>query len=135
MTGSRRESLDLRQEATSLSVLVVDDDVLIRRLLGRVLASWGFDCVVVATAEQALRQASSRDFDALLSDQHLGSALGVELLDEIERRLNATARPLPAMLIMSGVDADYPRPHLAKPFSLDVLRSSLHREIRRAAKR
>jgi CheY-like chemotaxis protein len=71
------------------TVLLVDDDPSIQRVVGRDLrVRGGFDVVGAATAEEALEQSDSSK-DAVLLDLHLrgrDDVSGVELLGEIRRR-------------------------------------------------
>ncbi len=52
-------------------VLLVDDDESIRTTLGLILARSGFEVVVAANANEALKLIASQTFDVLLSDLHM----------------------------------------------------------------
>ena len=55
-------------EDEAVRVLVVDDEESLRHMLGSVLSREGFDVAQAASAEDALKQMSSADFDVVFSD-------------------------------------------------------------------
>lgn len=67
------------------SVLVVDDEPLIRDTLAEYLASEGFDVEVCGDAETAVARASDRRFEVALCDVQLPGADGLGLLDGLRR--------------------------------------------------
>ena len=56
------------------TVLVVDDNELLRFTLGEVLEHSGFTVVTAANVNEALQQIATRKFDVLLSDLHMPQA-------------------------------------------------------------
>jgi diguanylate cyclase (GGDEF)-like protein len=65
-------------------VLVVDDDMSIRSMVGEVLSDEGYDVTLAASAEEAL-QAFRRDrYGLVVTDIRMGGMSGVELLKEIK---------------------------------------------------
>ena len=69
-----------------LSVLVVDDEPTIRRVLARFLEERGARVFTVGTAADALHEASREVFDLVFLDLRLGSASGLDLLPELRAR-------------------------------------------------
>jgi DNA-binding response OmpR family regulator len=61
------------------SVLVVEDDPGLRRLIALTLSEAGFDCVVAHDAEEGLRRASGTDVGAAVLDLNLPGMSGAEL--------------------------------------------------------
>ena len=61
------------------TVLVVEDDADIRRLLVHLLSNAGLRCISAADAEQALALAHTVEFDLLVTDIHLPGMSGAEL--------------------------------------------------------
>ncbi len=67
------------------SILVVDDELLIRETLVEYLSQEGFSVSSFASGEDALEQAAERRFDIVLCDVHLPGLDGLELLDRLQR--------------------------------------------------
>jgi len=76
-------------------VLVADDDDPVRFVIAETLAAAGFEVEEVQGGEQALRQLSSRRFDAVVSDIAMPQMTGVELL----RRIRTLDFDLPVILL------------------------------------
>jgi EAL domain-containing protein (putative c-di-GMP-specific phosphodiesterase class I)/DNA-binding response OmpR family regulator len=118
------------------TVLVVDDDKIVRELLATVLAEAGYDVRTVGDGVAALDALAGADADLVLLDQHLPGLTGVEVL----RRLRATpaGRTLPVILV-TGADAVDDRvnglaaganDYVVKPFSSDELLARVRAQLR-----
>jgi two-component system CheB/CheR fusion protein len=120
--------------AASRTVLVVEDNPLLRKLLERQLQSIGLQCVIVSSAKEALQKASSREFDIILLDCQLPDVDGFEATRMI-RRCEPGGKHVPIIAITasamigdkekclsSGMD-DY----LSKPYTLDGFKRVLSR--------
>lgn len=70
---------------TQNSVLIVDDEPLIRETLTEFLGQEGFDVTPCPDGEEALRQAEGHRFDVALCDVQLPGMDGLELLDRLLR--------------------------------------------------
>ena len=109
-------------------VLLVEDEAVVRELLGLQLTSLGHQATAVADACEAFDALDREPFDVLLSDVGLPGLNGADLADEVAAR-----RPEIRVLLMSG----YPGERLAgrpwlllqKPFGLDELDSALARAL------
>jgi DNA-binding NtrC family response regulator len=117
--------------AVTRSVLVVDDDPLIRETLADLLEDQGIGSTVVDGAEAALATAREREFDAALSDIRMPGRDGMELLPELRE-----LRPQMPVILMTGyasIDSaiaamragafDY----ITKPFRTEAVLASLER--------
>ena len=117
------------------AILLVDDEEKIRKTLGRVLRTEGYDVVEAASADQARDQLSRRPFDLLIADNLMPGTTGLELIRGLAAEADAE-RPQIVMMtahasVESAVEAmklgaiDY----LQKPFELDELLAVVRRAI------
>ena len=113
------------------SVLIVEDEPDMNKLLAEVLSAYGFEPIRAATGEQALDLLTTRTPDAVILDLMLPGLSGYELC----RRLKGARRtnPIP-ILILTALDRSEDRllgyesgadDYLTKPFSPDGLVSRL----------
>jgi len=65
-------------------VLVVDDDMAIRTMVGEILTDEGYDVTLAASAEEALRVFRGGGFGLVITDIRMSGMSGVELLKEIK---------------------------------------------------
>jgi antitoxin Phd len=84
--------------ATNSRVLLVDDDLSVRRRYRRYLADAGFQVAEAASAKEALRLITRDGFDLVLSDLSLPGVNGLELL----RRLRDGVSHVPVVLMLDG---------------------------------
>ena len=66
------------------TVLVVEDEELMRSILRRLLEDSGYDVVTAADAESALTAFGDHDISVTLSDIKMAGMDGIELLDRIK---------------------------------------------------
>lgn len=81
------------------SLLIVDDDQRVVRLLESMLQPEGYDCTRAGSAEEALDRLAERDFAVALVDVLMPSESGLELVD---RALDLY--PFLAVVMVTGVD-------------------------------
>lgn len=109
-------------------ILLVDDDVCLRKLVAGALERAGFEVSQAAGASQALRQLAAGRFDILITDFSMPGGDGIELLT----RVMAGPPPHPRMILVSGSFAsdrrlqDFAAAHpgiltLEKPFGSGTL--------------
>ena len=110
-------------------LLVVDDDVHIRRLIRVFLRSEGYELAEASTADEALKMSKSERFDVVLLDLILPNYGGSRLC----QKLKAAERP-PRVIIVSGDDSQQSRADateakadgfLSKPFTREELLRAL----------
>jgi FixJ family two-component response regulator len=87
------------QNKTGATVIVVDNDVSVRRALGRQLQILGFEVLVFPSAEELLASRFPTDNACLLLDVYMPEMSGIELC----QNLVTSGRRLPTVL-MSGRD-------------------------------
>jgi signal transduction histidine kinase/ActR/RegA family two-component response regulator len=76
---------------TNVSILIVDDDHLLRRSLRRSLEKY-FDVHIAPNALQAFALLESRDFDVILCDLLMPEVTGMEFFDRVRARWPERAR-------------------------------------------
>ena len=69
--------------AENISVLIVDDEVMIRDNLERLLKPSGYETVVAASGEEALGIVKLREFDIVLLDIRMPGISGMEVLGHL----------------------------------------------------
>jgi two-component system, NtrC family, response regulator AtoC len=126
-------------ELDGLGVLIVEDDLMLRKQLSGFLRSKGAEVEAAANLAAARKLSSSRDWDVLLLDVCLPDGNGLDFL--AERTLSENTLVI-VMTATGGMDtviqalrqgaADY----LSKPFDLDELpfiieRAAKHRRVKR----
>jgi FixJ family two-component response regulator len=82
------------------TVIVIDDDLSVRRSLGRLLAAAGYGVVACASAEEFLALRDVTRPTCLVTDVRMPGMTGLDLLDDIRAR----GSDLP--VILSSGDAD-----------------------------
>jgi DNA-binding NtrC family response regulator len=113
----------------SKRVLVVEDDALMRELLGELLQDWSFAPSLTASVREAQDAVlTEKPFTVIVSDYHLADGNGLGILDWLRREMQI---PVPFLLISgemtlaSVVADDYEI--LAKPFRLQEFRNCLEK--------
>jgi two-component system OmpR family response regulator/two-component system copper resistance phosphate regulon response regulator CusR len=122
-----------------MHLLVVEDDPLTRQMLALGFSNVGHDCLLLADGEHALRETSSRRFDAIILDLVLPGLSGLEVL----RHLRSRGVRTPVILLtalaaveerVAGLNAgadDY----VVKPFDFAELAARLDAVCRRVQDR
>ncbi len=67
------------------SILVVDDEEVIRDVCTQILAEEGYDVTTASTGKQALHLVSSKRFDAVITDIMMPDMSGLDLLEIIKK--------------------------------------------------
>jgi DNA-binding NtrC family response regulator len=123
--GKTAEAID----ASRRPILVVDDEENFLTLLNWFLSRRGYEVVTASSADEALRLLSSRTFDTALLDLRLGTSDGLQLLEEMTKRLPGmsvfmmTAYPTVSS-IKQAFDKGASR-YLTKPVDLQELAKAL----------
>jgi len=98
------------------TVLVVDDDTMVRTLAARVLVLEGYRVLMAGNGEEALSiaRASVGKLSLVVTDIRMPEMDGTELAAHLAR-----LTPAPPVLFVSGftVHGDLPGPFLPKPFA------------------
>jgi len=118
-----------------MTILVVDDDVIVIKSCRRILEAEGFEVTTVASADEALEKIKIYDFDLLVMDVKMPTHDGIFLMREIKKNW-----PDIPIIVMSG----YPTPEtvadvvrlgavqfIPKPFKPDEFMKSIREVIRK----
>lgn len=117
-------------------VLVVDDEGPIRRALEINLSTRGFDVLLAATGEDALRLAASDHPDVVLLDLGLPGISGLDVIDGLRGWSKVP------IIVVSAREAESEKvraldagadDYVTKPFGMDELLARLRAALRRAA--
>jgi two-component system CheB/CheR fusion protein len=115
-------------ELPPLRLLLVEDDPLTLKLLGRLLAAEGHNVTTAATIDAALRAADQRPFDLVLSDLTLPDGSGLDLMPLLRARHHLPGIALSGYGSYTDVEASRRAGfliHLTKPVTPDSLRAAL----------
>lgn len=119
----------------SKRILIIDDDVLLRRSLGFNLEKAGFTVFTSATAEDGLLIAQQQRPDLILLDINLPGMDGLDALKQFREQskapvifVTARRRELDEILGLELGADDY----ITKPFDFDVLLARIKATLRRA---
>jgi CheY-like chemotaxis protein len=107
------------------TVLVIDDEDLVRDVVARMIEELGYNAVTAADGQTALSVVERIDVDAAIVDLTMPAMNGAAVVAELRKK-----RPLLPVVLCSGfdrsgqgrVDADA---YLAKPFRIDALERTL----------
>jgi len=114
-------------------ILIIDDEPCLRRLMGNIVRSMGYEPVEAGSVAEAKKYLTDDDFTAVLLDIFLPDSDGFVLLREFCHSL-----PLTPFIVLSGhSDMDLPvkalrlgaQGYLIKPFSVQALRAELVRVL------
>lgn len=130
------EAMDAPRPDREETILLVDDEVPVRRVTERVLARWGYHVLSAGSGEEALALARAHrgGIDLLISDLSMPDMNGRELATALR-----AIRPGIAVLFLSGQRPVHApgspasdEPFLQKPFTVEELTAKV-REVLPAA--
>ncbi len=117
------------------SILIVDDEEGIRRLLNQKLSDEGYQCQEASNAEQALEVLTKSSIALVLLDIKMPGKLGTELLPEIRADYPETAVIMATAVADTRVAIQCMKQgaydFLIKPFSLDDVALTVHAALRK----
>src|SRR5271170_1221574 len=77
---------DALTSSAAVRVLIVDDDLALRKILSVMLTRSAFLCRTAASGEEALRLLESQPTDVVISDLRMPGISGMDLLIEVRER-------------------------------------------------
>jgi len=124
---------NLRKESSQYTILIVDDEELIRSLVVTFLSKLGHSCLTAIDGVDALDKMKGNKIDAVITDIKMPNMDGITLTSKISIKYPG----LPIM-VMTAFDEEYSagiaisagaREFIKKPFSLDEFAIRLHKMI------
>jgi len=124
---------NLRMESSKYTILVVDDEELIRNLVVTFLSKLGHSCLTAVDGVDALDKMKESKIDAVITDIKMPNMDGITLTSEISIQY-----PRLPIMVMTAFDEEYSaglaisagaREFIKKPFSLDEFAIRLHKMI------
>jgi CheY-like chemotaxis protein len=125
-------SFDQNQLLQGPTVLVVEDDTVLRELLADVLSTEGYSVLQAGSGQEGLRLAEKHRPAVILLDQVLPRGSGMEILRQLQAE--ELTRYIPVVLVSgSAVEIQEPDPSpagiLPKPFDLEALLTQVSRLV------
>ena len=123
----------LRTASSKYTILVVDDEELIRNLLITFLSKLGHSCLTAIDGVDALDKMKGNKIDAVITDIKMPNMDGITLTNEISMQY-----PGVPVMVMTAFEEEYSagiaisvgaREFIKKPFSLDEFAIRLHKMI------
>ncbi len=124
---------NLRTESSKYTILVVDDEELVRNLVVTFLSKQGYSCVSAIDGMDALNKMKGNKFDAVITDIKMPNMDGIHLTIEISKQY-----PELPIMVMTAFDQEYSagaaisfgaKEFIKKPFSLEEFAIRLHKMI------
>lgn len=108
-------------ESAKYSILVVDDEELMRYLVVSYLSKLGHSCLTAVDGEDALDKIKKNKIDAVITDIRLPNMDGMTLTQEISRQYPG----LPIM-IMTAFDEEYSEGTVISAGAREFLKKAVH---------
>ena len=124
---------NLKKTSSKYTILVVDDEELIRNLVVTFLSRLGHSCFTAIDGVDALNKMKEKRIDVVITDVKMPNMDGITLTSEISKQY-----PECPIMVMTAFDEEYSagtaislgaREFIKKPFSLDEFAIRLHKMI------
>ncbi len=118
------------------SILIIDDDDMLRNTLATGLRKAGFDAITAPSAEYARKILEKITFDAIVLDRMMEGTDGLNFLKELRKNKNTT--PVIMLTALSGPEntidglSEGANDYMSKPFKLQELVLRLNNIIKNA---
>jgi signal transduction histidine kinase/DNA-binding response OmpR family regulator len=125
---SRPDVRATREDVAGRSVLIVDDNLVTRRILGRQMSTWGLLTETAADGATALTLCAGKRFDVVLLDANVPGLDGRELATALDERLGDEC-PVIILLTSRGLSASDARTDVRARLAKPVKPRELHATI------
>jgi PAS domain S-box-containing protein len=123
------------QKAAKAKILVVDDEIVIRQFVSQILAEEGHEVEAVDSAEGALEEVNSKEYQAIMLDIKMPGMSGIELY----RHFQKISPPLADKVVFITGDvmgtstmaflSKTKAPYIIKPFDAKQLKAEINRVL------
>jgi DNA-binding response OmpR family regulator len=118
-----------------ISVLIIDDDRIIRELLHSILSKKGYKIYMAEDGPSGLRSAHEEDIDIILLDWMMPGMNGLEVLRQLKK--GNTTKNVPVIMLTgkdSGCDVDQAVflgvvDYIVKPFDLSTIDQTIREKL------
>ena len=124
-------------QSQQVSILVVDDEAMLRKLLEKMLTKHGYAVQTAGSGNEAIQVGQEKEFDVILMDYRLGDMSGLDAFREIRKKQAAcrvvflTGDPN-INEIRSAVHSEGAQGFITKPFEVEeinhVIQHLLHKQ-------
>ena len=124
---------NLRKESSKYTILVVDDEELMRNLVASFLSKLGHSCLTAIDGVDALEKMKENKIDVVITDIKMPNMDGITLTSEISTQYSGVP-----IMVTTAFEEEYSagiaisvgaREFIKKPFSLDEFAIRLHKMI------
>ena len=124
---------DFQKESPKYTILVVDDEELVRKMVVTFLSKLGHSCLTAIDGVDALGKMKGNKIDAVVTDIKMPNMDGMGLVSEV-----LTKYPGIPIMVMTAFEEEYSagiaisvgaREFIKKPFSLEEFAIRLHKMI------
>ncbi len=120
---------------SNTTILVVDDNLIIRKILTKTLENFGYKVVAVSSGEEALDYIQNETAECMILDLHMGGLSGYEVLE----RLSNNGSKIPVIILSADwqeaskkkAEALGARKFLNKPTDKSELKTALENVLGR----
>lgn len=127
----KSEEMDENDDGMRRSVLIIDDEEVIRHVCVRVLSRESYFVEEAADVHAAMDLITGREFDLYIMDIKLPGASGIELYNWMLEKYPEQAKRV-IVITGTGLDTDtlkflegFPNPVLHKPFTVEELKTAV----------
>ena len=106
-----------------ITILVVDDDKLIRWSLKEIFTQEGYEVDTASNAEDALNLAARKNYNFIFADVELNTESGIEMIGELQKISQASK-----IIIMSAYSKNQIEPYLEKTRVFSVMEKPFQAE-------
>lgn len=129
--------MDVQVANSGNRILIVDDEVVIRKLLNQKLSKAGFICKEADSAEQALSELRNSPVELVLLDLKMPGKSGIDVLHDIKVNYPDIAVIMATAVAELNVAVDCMQhgaeDYICKPFDLDEVALSVERTLEKRA--
>jgi chemosensory pili system protein ChpA (sensor histidine kinase/response regulator) len=98
----RAEEASDSEPAKTLSILLIDDSLSIRKFIGRMLEAAGYQVATAGDGEEGIRKASTQAYNVIITDLEMPKLNGYEVIQALRSRQQTQSVPILVMTTRAG---------------------------------